>query len=76
MIYSGKFYLWNVRQLAIAYAKYPHFPPTQQGIEQLQEMCALNGERIRSNRVEPANMTWARDAMSSIRTLKYEAVPA
>lgn len=80
-MYEGPHYVWTINQAAIAAAKYPGYPPTQDGVGMLQQRWSTAGEERLSNRVqEPRDLTWAKEAFRDIRRrnpeLRYEQVPA
>jgi hypothetical protein len=81
VIYEGPHYVWTMNQTAIAAAKYPDYPPTQDGVGMLQHRWSVAGDGPLSNRIqEPRDLAWAKEAFADIRRrnpqLRYEQVPA
>jgi hypothetical protein len=85
MIYSGPRDIWNTVQAAVAAAKYPNFPATQDGLDLLQERWALGGHTRPPRSLDEAkkagaavNMAWAKSAMNDVsaQNMGHEEVPA
>jgi hypothetical protein len=74
--YAGKRYIWSVRQAAVAAATYPHYPPTIEGLEALQEQWANERGRTPNRNDKPADLTWAKEAFSKYVRMRIDPVPA
>jgi hypothetical protein len=75
--YSGERYIWSLATAARAAAKYPHFPPTWQGLDALQARVAMSGEAIPHEGAR--NLPWAQAAFSDAQARfnpTYEQVVA
>lgn len=77
MIYIGPIYAWTRNQTAIAAAEYPGYPPTQDGVDMLQQRWRDAGhEPLRNVRKEPRDMSFAIEAFKDIArrnpTIQYE----
>lgn len=78
-IYAGPLAYWNLRQCAFAAKRYPHFPPTQEGLAMLQEQWFSAGQASPPRHPqESLSLSWASAALRDIesRQMKYEQVPA
>lgn len=78
-IYPGDVFTWTLIQTANAAGEFGFFPPTQAGIDQLQQHWQRMGKESPNKRITlKSNIGWAKAAFSDVesRIMKYEQVPA